>query len=70
MFSVAIAVVTAVVILAVGACIWKLPDPHHQQIAYLWVLLDFDHSVGTPLPLTKMNPTETKQQGSIHTRNT
>lgn len=51
------------VMLAVGFCLWKLPDPHHQQIASLLPLLDPDRTAETPPAVTSIRLSHHKDIG-------
>ncbi len=43
----AVLLLAGIVMVGVGFCLWKLPDPHHQQIISLLPLLDFERGLET-----------------------
>ncbi len=57
----AVGVLTVGVMLGVIFCLWKRPDPHHQQIASLLALLDFEHIVGMPPAVNPIVPSQTRR---------
>ncbi len=52
----AVPLLTGIVMVGVGVCLWKLPDPHHQQIISLLPLLDPERRLGAPPAVIPTRP--------------